>query len=205
MGDFNYCLRNEPKHDVKLLLEKYGYTPINQILHQPPQATQIMGRCIDHAWIRIVSETVKVEGFAVRTCIYSDHEKTEVQLQVIQDKNTYEEYEHQYNEHNDEPTENEIPYKDINQWIYKEIEDAQFKGTVKICYRYNEELQDLFDINKENDDYILPSYVQDAYLFSNVDDMNRFMTYWRHTKNVKNISAIFFEDENHIIRTFNSC
>ena len=40
--------------------------------------------------------------------------------------------------------------------------------------------------------------------FSNVEDMNRFTSYWRHTKNVKNISAILFEDENHIIRTFNS-
>ena len=28
MGDFNYCLRNEPKHNVKLLLEKYGYAQL---------------------------------------------------------------------------------------------------------------------------------------------------------------------------------
>ena len=80
MGDFNYCLRNEPKHNVKLLLEKYGYAPINQILHQPPQATQIRGRCLDQAWIKIVSETIKVQGFTIRTCVYSDHEKVEVQL-----------------------------------------------------------------------------------------------------------------------------
>ena len=83
MGDFNYCLKNEPKHNVKLLLEKYGYAPINQILHQPPQATQIRGRCLDQAWIKIVSETIKVQDFAVRTCVYSDHEKIEVQLQFL--------------------------------------------------------------------------------------------------------------------------
>ena len=141
-----------------------------------------------------------MEGYAIRTCIYSDHEKTVVHLQINQDEDTYEDYEHQ---HNDEPNENEIPYNDIHQWIEKEIEDVKFKGNVKICYRFNEELQDLFDINKEEYDYILPEYIQDAYLFSNVEDMNRFMKYWRQTKNVKNINAILFEDEDHIIRTFN--
>ena len=198
MGDFNYCLRNEPKHDVKLLLEKYGYVPINQVLHQPPQATQIMGRCIDQAWIRIVSETVKVEGYAVRTCIYSDHEKTEVQLQIIQDEHIYEENENHYND----PNEIEIPYDDIRKWIEKERKDGKFKGTVRICYSDNEQLRDLFDIMKENDNDTLRPCVQDSYLFSNSEDMNRFLKYWRHTKDVKKVSAIMFEDENHIIKTF---
>ena len=46
-------------------------------------------------------------------------------LEIIREENTHEDYEHQYNEYNDEPNENEIPYDDIKQWIEKEIEDAK--------------------------------------------------------------------------------
>ena len=83
MGDFNFCLKNETNHNVKLLLEKYGYKSVNSVMHQPAQATQIKGRCLDQAWVRITCENVQVEGYSVKTCVYSDHEKTEVELKLI--------------------------------------------------------------------------------------------------------------------------
>ena len=83
MGDFNYCLRNDSDHEVAELLRKYGYNTVNNIMHQAPQPTQIKGRCLDHAWIKTVSETVQIEGYTVKTCIYSDHEITEVELVIL--------------------------------------------------------------------------------------------------------------------------
>ena len=80
MGDFNYCLRYDVHHPVKNLLEKYDYKAVNNILHQPPQATQIKGRCLDQAWIKIVNDNIQVQNFTVKTCVYSDHEKIEVEL-----------------------------------------------------------------------------------------------------------------------------
>ena len=83
MGDFNFCLRNEPNHNVKLLLEKHGYKPVNLVMHQPPQSTHMKGRCLDQAWIKIACENIQVEGYSIKTCVYSDHEKTEVQIKFI--------------------------------------------------------------------------------------------------------------------------
>ena len=75
MGDLNYCVRDEPSHPVKKVLEDHGFISVYDVLHQPAQATHIQGRCIDQAWIRLpISSNIKVIRSSVNTCVYSDHE-----------------------------------------------------------------------------------------------------------------------------------
>ena len=82
LGDFNYCLRNESGHEIKEILQKNGYQTANNLLHIPPESTHMKGRCIDHAWVKIVSHNIRIESYAVKTCIYSDHEKIEISLTI---------------------------------------------------------------------------------------------------------------------------
>jgi len=63
---------------------------VNSIFHKTPEPTQINGRCIDHTWIRIVSndkdddiymsdskdeKTVSFIDHSIKTCVYCDHKK----------------------------------------------------------------------------------------------------------------------------------
>ena len=75
IGDFNYCLRDQPNHPIKLKLEEIGFKLITSLLHQPPDATHIKGRIIDHAWVRFDERNnIGIERYEVKTCIYSDHD-----------------------------------------------------------------------------------------------------------------------------------
>ena len=42
----------------------------------------IKGRCIDQAWIRLVSNKVSLIDHSIKTCVYSDHEKLKVELKL---------------------------------------------------------------------------------------------------------------------------
>ena len=61
-------------------MKKNNYVTANNLLHIPPEATQIKGRSIDHIWVKFVTQNIKIESYAVKTCIYSDHEKVEISL-----------------------------------------------------------------------------------------------------------------------------
>ena len=80
MGDFNYCIKNQRDHNVSKILRNNGYNLVNNIVHQPPEATQIKGRVIDHAWIKITTDNLKVLSHTIKTCIFSDHEKLQVEI-----------------------------------------------------------------------------------------------------------------------------
>ena len=82
LGDFNYCLRNESGHEIKEILKKNGYQTANNLLHIPPESMQMKGRCIDYIWVKIISHNIQIESYAVKTCIYSDHEKIEINLTI---------------------------------------------------------------------------------------------------------------------------
>ena len=62
------------------VLKKHGYKSMNNIFNKPPEPTQIKGRCIDQAWIKIVSNRVSLINHSIKTCVYSDHEKVKVEL-----------------------------------------------------------------------------------------------------------------------------
>ena len=80
LGDFNYCLRNESDHEIKKIFENNGYHTSNSLLHIPPESTHMKGRCIDHIWVKFITQNIRIENYAIKTCIYSDHEKIEISL-----------------------------------------------------------------------------------------------------------------------------
>ena len=55
---------------------------MNSIFHKPPEPTKIKGRCIDQAWIRLVSNKLSLIYHSIKTCAYSDHEKLKIELKL---------------------------------------------------------------------------------------------------------------------------
>ena len=82
IGDFNLCIRKDINHEVMNILKEHGYKTINSIFHKPPEPTQIKGRCIDQAWIRLVSNKLSLIDHSIKTCVYSDHEKLKIELKL---------------------------------------------------------------------------------------------------------------------------
>ena len=89
LGDFNYCLKKDIGHNVKWMLEGYGYNTVNNILHKAPEATHIKGRCLDQAWFKLSSEsgrdvpkTISVDSQSIISCLYSDHDIYQVELSL---------------------------------------------------------------------------------------------------------------------------
>ena len=62
--------------------KKHGYKTINSIFHKHPEPTQIKGRCIDQAWIRLVSNKLSLIDHLIKTCVYSDHENVKIELKM---------------------------------------------------------------------------------------------------------------------------
>ena len=194
IGDFNYCLRDQPHHPVKNMFEELGFQLIPSILHQPPDATHIMGRCIDHAWIRLSAESnIGIVKYDIRTCVFSDHDIQCIVLKISDNMIPM------------DPETNEQPnmrnnFLVINDWL--DTNSHKLRGEFKKCYLTNPDLQSFFDEVKIPDTF-LPSDTMEAYLFRNIDDAIEFEKYFKHERNMKHISTIVYNDENHLKEIFN--
>jgi hypothetical protein len=83
----------------------------------------------------------------------------------------------------------------ISEWL--DNNSYKFRDEFKKCFLTNPDLQLFFDNAKIPDTY-LPMKTQEAYFFKNVDDANEFSRYWRHERNMKHVSIIQYNDENHL-------
>lgn len=84
--------------------------------------------------------------------------------------------------------------QEIDEWIKEEKKKKRFKGHVVTAYSLDNSLQNLFEDNKDRSDDILSYRDRDAFLFSDGDDMNSFMNYWRKERGVKEVTAVQIND-----------
>ena len=175
LGDFNYCQRDEPNHPVKVFLESNGFYPALN----PPQSTHIQGRCIDQIWVKKSHHNIEILSASVNTCLYSDHESIKVKIRFNSDEAIIK----------DKAKEITPNIVNIQNWIENKKKEGKFKGEVFDAYVNNGELQNIWEECKENYDDQLPQQLQECYLFTEFEDMNNFMNYWRITRGFVGISA----------------
>ena len=205
MGDFNFCLREENNHSIKKKIEELSFKLIPSILHQPPDASHIMGRCIDHAYIKIADDSpIEIVSYIMKTCVYSDHE---IQCVVLKSKNNLLLSQPGSPNH---PTPgaskvntDTIPYHDIAKWLESEFSSGRLKGDYKLCYTINDDLKTLFEEYKEECNFVLPDAVQDSFLFTECESANIFLNEWRQKRGFKRIGIICYENVSHIMTSYN--
>ena len=97
IGKATFCIRRDIHHD-KMNTKKYGYNSVSSIFSKTPKTTEIFGRCIDQAWIKLFSKYNDLEIYfadyedeillnddSIKICIKSDPNKAKIELKIIDD------------------------------------------------------------------------------------------------------------------------